>query len=238
MPGSSFLKTIKKLPPSDKDQQFKDGVLWADCVELLKSDDVLLVCKDKAFYENREYARGLARNLQAERAEAGHTLKIYPELKDLLKEIKSDVPINDDDLSAAFLDTFGESVNNMLTRNHFELGPRLSVQKTLYATEQPNQLSIEFTIEHKAIDLSDEARTDGRSRLRGDGTYDAESSGIRFATELRREARHRKWATGLKSRARTTLLMSAPLCSGTERSPIRPDSSSTRGIPNPTAESR
>ena len=32
---SSFLKTIKKLPPSATTQQFKDGVLWADCLNLL-----------------------------------------------------------------------------------------------------------------------------------------------------------------------------------------------------------
>jgi len=40
---SSFLKTIRKLPPSDRTQEFKDGVVWSDCVELLKVDDVCLV---------------------------------------------------------------------------------------------------------------------------------------------------------------------------------------------------
>ncbi len=39
---ASFHKTIEKLPPSDKNQQFKDGVLWADCVELLKIEAVIL----------------------------------------------------------------------------------------------------------------------------------------------------------------------------------------------------
>lgn len=38
---ASFMKTIHKLPPSDKTQEFKDGVLWADCVRLLDQDDVL-----------------------------------------------------------------------------------------------------------------------------------------------------------------------------------------------------
>lgn len=32
---SSFLKTIDKVPPSDREQQFKDGVLLADCVGLI-----------------------------------------------------------------------------------------------------------------------------------------------------------------------------------------------------------
>ena len=36
---SSFLRTIDKIPPSDRTQEFKDGVLWADCVSLLQTDD-------------------------------------------------------------------------------------------------------------------------------------------------------------------------------------------------------
>ncbi len=39
----SFLKTINKVPPSDKQQQFKDGVLWADCVVFLKKNDLIFV---------------------------------------------------------------------------------------------------------------------------------------------------------------------------------------------------
>ena len=170
---ASFLKTISKQPPSGKNQQFKDGVLWADCVKLLKTDDVILVSEDKDFYENRDYSQGLAKNLLAETAGTEHSLKIYPELKDLLKEIRSGVPISDDELADSFFSTFGKSIEDMLTRNQFEIGPRLSVQKTLYATEQPNQLSVEFTIEHEAIDISSDARTEGRMRLRGDGMYNA-----------------------------------------------------------------
>ncbi len=38
---SSFLKTIDKVPPSDKVQAFKDGVLWADCLTLLAAEPVI-----------------------------------------------------------------------------------------------------------------------------------------------------------------------------------------------------
>ena len=37
---SSFLKTLRKEPPSHNNQQFKDGVLWADCVELLTAPKI------------------------------------------------------------------------------------------------------------------------------------------------------------------------------------------------------
>jgi len=32
---SSFLRAVDKVPPSDKDQQFKDGVIWSECLRLL-----------------------------------------------------------------------------------------------------------------------------------------------------------------------------------------------------------
>jgi hypothetical protein len=51
---SSFIKIINKLPPNwPKDQQFKDGVIWADCVRLLDDDDVVLVSNDGGFYNER-----------------------------------------------------------------------------------------------------------------------------------------------------------------------------------------
>lgn len=67
---SSFLQTINKLPPSDKTQEFKDGVIWADCLKLLEQDDVCLVTADKAFFQSREYGNGLSRTLAAEIASA------------------------------------------------------------------------------------------------------------------------------------------------------------------------
>ena len=46
---SSLRKINDKHAPSDKSQQFKDGVIWADCCNLLKQEDVILVTGDKAF---------------------------------------------------------------------------------------------------------------------------------------------------------------------------------------------
>jgi hypothetical protein len=65
---SSFLKTVQKVPPSDRTQEFKDGVLWANCLELLEQDDVLLATEDRAFCLDRKHGQGLAANLASEAA--------------------------------------------------------------------------------------------------------------------------------------------------------------------------
>jgi hypothetical protein len=45
---ASLVRAVTKLPPSDRNQQFKDGVLWEDCLKILSRDSVFLVTADKA----------------------------------------------------------------------------------------------------------------------------------------------------------------------------------------------
>ena len=60
---SSFVRTIDKVPPSHKSQEFKDGVLWDNCKQLAETDDVVLVTDDHAFYERDDPKGGLATQL-------------------------------------------------------------------------------------------------------------------------------------------------------------------------------
>ena len=90
---SSFLKTVDKTPPSNKSQEFKDGVIWAHCLDLLADDDVYLITEDKAFYNGRDYKQGLARELLKEASSSSHQIVIVPSLEDLLQDIQCDVQI-------------------------------------------------------------------------------------------------------------------------------------------------
>jgi hypothetical protein len=75
----SLEKTIEGVPPSGpKNQQFKDGVLWADCVSLLVTDDVYLVTTDGGFYKNRKPSEGLAENLLIETSNQAHKIGLSP----------------------------------------------------------------------------------------------------------------------------------------------------------------
>jgi len=73
----SLQKINDKVPPSDKNQQFKDGVIWADCMNLLQKGDVILVTKDKAFFQDRVYDNGLAVNLKEEAVAFANNIKIW-----------------------------------------------------------------------------------------------------------------------------------------------------------------
>lgn len=168
---SSFLKTICKLPPSHQSQQFKDGVLWADCVGLLSSDDVVLVTADKAFYQDQTYSKNLAASLRDELPASPHEFRVLPALVDLLESVRTAIAIDGDALQASFIEQHRTSVTGTLDRHGFALGSRTALNFNLFATENPAVLFIDFSMDIQCEDVRGEGRTDGVFRLKGDGSY-------------------------------------------------------------------
>lgn len=161
----------KKPPSSDKNQQFKDGVIWADCMNLLENDDVFLVTEDKAFFQDRIYKNSLAANLREEANKFANEFRIYSSLTELLEEIKTAVVIDNAALVSQFTETIAESVNSILERNGFSISSEASVNILPFVTENPDKIYIEFNINFECIDTRDEERTDGILLLKGDGYY-------------------------------------------------------------------
>ena len=88
---SSFDKILRKVQPSDKREQFADGVIWANCLELLSETDVWLVSKDKAFFKDYEHNLGLALNLVEEAKQRPNTLRLFSGLEELLQDVRQGV---------------------------------------------------------------------------------------------------------------------------------------------------
>ena len=153
-------------------QQFKDGVLWADCLCLLQSDEVVLVTDDRAFYEEQKLASGLAKSLREEAAACPHPIRALPTLSDLLETIRAPIPLDVDRLQRAFLERYRDSVYGTLERTGFELGERTEARITPFATENPSVLFVEFGISFGCSDLTDQGRTGGALSLTGDCSFD------------------------------------------------------------------
>jgi hypothetical protein len=187
---SSFLKTIDKSPPSERTQEFKDGVLWADCLALLSSEPVVLVTSDKAFYQDRQYNKGLAQNLQAETSQFSNPLQILPTLSALLQTLRTPVTLDEDNLAQAFLTQHKESVYGTISRLGFDLDARQLLTYTLFVTENPSVLFLEFSMAYACIDIRGEGRTDAVLLLQGDGSYMPTTSAF---SDLRNFGEHLKY---------------------------------------------
>jgi hypothetical protein len=209
----SFLKAISKQPPSDKTQEFKDGVLWADCLALLKRDPVALVSADKAFYQDRVYERGLATNLRAEAKPLPNTLHLHPNLGSLLQSIRQPIVLDEDQLASAFLDAHRVSVFGTLERQGFDLGQRTSLTYTLYATENPAVLFLEFSMSFLCADIRGEGRTNASLLLRGDASYTPATGSFAY---IRNFGEHFKFrlADGSEGESRAAVIFAAGLVIG------------------------
>jgi len=175
---ASLIRAVRKLPPSDKNQQFKDGVLWEDCLAMLKTEPVFLVTGDKAFYENRDPKLGLADELAKDVSSAANEFRIFPSLRDLLSQIGTGVKIDPSSLMDAYMNIHGDKMRDMAGKHSFTLSGEPKVTIDVFVTEKPSYLYVTFTIELPCADATTDGRTGARILARGEGTYDAE--GKRF----------------------------------------------------------
>lgn len=175
---SSFDKIIKKEPPnSENKEQFKDGVIWANCLEFAKSNDVLFVTNDKDFFKDQSYEKGLAENLLQEAQSVPHTIYIFHELADLLKEIKIDLRLDEDQLIKLIEKQIYDNILKICERSEFNVENLSNRKFEVFATTDPKEVSVKFSLrydlENKAAESRERAYVESRGEfLLGIENYD------------------------------------------------------------------
>lgn len=171
---ASLIRAVRKLPPSDKNnQQFKDGVLWEDCLTILKKEAVYLVTEDKAFYKNREYRHGLADELAKDVSGAPNDFRIFSSLRELLSKIGTKVRIDHLLLIDAYMTIHGLKIHEMANKHSFTIEGEPKTELNVFVTEKPSYLYVSFTIELPCVDVSADERNGARIIARGECMYDA-----------------------------------------------------------------
>jgi hypothetical protein len=168
---SSFLKTIQRVPPSDKTQEFKDGVLWADCLRLLEQDDVLFASHDKAFCASREYGKGLAENLLDELKSKAKQLTFTHSIAGVLAHVQTEIHIDKAWFASVVRERAHSGADGLLSRAGTEVSGEPRVRWELFATENPELLYFTYDIEIPCTDLTGAGRTNIRLLLDGTGTF-------------------------------------------------------------------
>jgi hypothetical protein len=170
---SSLRKIIEKMPPSDKTEEFRDGVIWAHCLDLLSEADVYLVTADKAFYSGRDYPNGLAHNLKSEVTKTNRELALCHDISELLESIRREVQIDETKLVDSLLTgATSTRVNSMLNKAGFVIEGPAEIEAKVYATEVSNRLYVDFVIKYRCPDSSGQDRSEAVLEIRGDGSYE------------------------------------------------------------------
>ncbi|MBT9175533.1 MAG: hypothetical protein DDT22_01213 [candidate division WS2 bacterium] len=177
---SSFDKIIKKEPPSSGNrQQFKDGVIWANCLELAKSSEVLLVTNDPDFYKERTLQKGLAENLLLEARNAAYIISPYSQLSDLLKEIRSDLKLDEDQLVKLIEKETFDNVLKISERMEFVVEKLSNRKFEVFATTDPKEVSVKFFLKYDLDNKSTEHRINAYAESRGEFLLNIESYDIK-----------------------------------------------------------
>tara|TARA_R110002073_G_scaffold8027_22_gene44935 strand:- start:24556 stop:25560 length:1005 start_codon:yes stop_codon:yes gene_type:complete len=149
---SSFEKTIRSEPPNGpKNQQFKDGVIWADCLTLAMDSPVLFVTQDKAFYKSRDYQKGLADNLATEAQQATHDISIAHDISSILERIGDPIRIDYSSLHRAYYPTISDGTERLIGSEGYVLAELLSGEHTVFATNNPDIGHVEFSLRYNCV---------------------------------------------------------------------------------------
>ena len=177
---SSMMKLLRKIPPSTREEQFRDGVIWAHCLELLDEGDVYLVSEDKDFYGGKNYERGLAGELvdEMKKRSEKHRVKLVPDLTKLLEEIRISFPLDTTEIFNAVKAQESEKVEELLTDHGFALYGSTNGQVNCFATEEAQRIYFTFSFTQPCQDVAEIERRDGELQFKGFGFLDAETRQI------------------------------------------------------------
>ena len=200
---SSLEKVLRKEPPSGPNrEQFRDGVIWHNCLELLDESDVFLVTNDRDFREGRGKgnSKELAANLREEAEERNHRLTLVTSLPALLKDIGGDLDVDDESLAAGIFTKAEQYIANLLDRHGFVIGDAApSVRRKLFVTEKASKLAVDVEVVFPCFDASGDDRTDAAIKAHGPALYDTESREVTVAHMPELELRYRDVADEEKS---------------------------------------
>jgi hypothetical protein len=166
---SSLEKCLRHEPPSgSNNEQFRDGVIWADCLNLAEHAPVIFVTQDLNFFKDRKAANGLAPNLLYEATNTKHGVTVHNNFQAVLDLVREEVPLDPEILDESFRPLVVESCTRMIVREGYDLGSRVSESYTLFATENPLRVYTRFELSYKCFGADHRI---AKLHVSGDGDY-------------------------------------------------------------------
>ncbi len=175
---SSMIKIIRRIPPSKTKEEFRDGVIWAHCLELLQEGDVFFVTQDTDFYEQKSYEKGLASELVSEMKECSDVNRVLlkKDLNDLLSEIRVPMKLSMVQIFESIRDQEGDAVTELLLQNGFETVGSVRGEVHCFATDNADQVYFDFRLIQSCRDSTGAGRTTGELKLKGTGFLDPKTN--------------------------------------------------------------
>ena len=174
---SSFERIAQQRSPSRGKPQFVDGVIWENCLDLLKKTDVILVTNDSAFYQSKT-SKKIASDLVMELSQFDHSLRLFRNLDDLLAEIRVDVAIDESVVRGRVFADEEKEIAEIFSSTGFQLAGPPDIEIKAYITEIATQLNFSFEIHQPCEDAGPQGRERTAMTINGEGFFDSNTNDI------------------------------------------------------------
>lgn len=178
---SSLMKLVQKKPPATGRGGFRDGVIWAHCLDLLVEGDVYLVSNDRDFYENRRHGCGLAEELTIEMKERSKDtqVKLLPGLRQLLASIRVPIDLSVSDVVRAVNHSERRRIAVLLRAHGFGRTGTVTGSTECFATEMATEVYFSFDIQQECMDAIGEGHGAAELTMAGFGFLDSDSKSVK-----------------------------------------------------------
>ena len=176
---NSFIRTIYYTPPSGKQhQQFKDCLIWENCLNLLEKSNVVLISNDDVFYKTKgsnELNLALAKEIEGK----SNDLQIFRKLEDYIPDNTQPLNITNKDLEDICLSGDNSFSDSILSSNGFVIHEYTGIEKKIYATEDPDKVYIEFHLNFLCHNVNNDQET-GNFTTSGNVMYNIKTNTFSF----------------------------------------------------------
>jgi hypothetical protein len=175
----ALMKVVTKEPPCTASQEFKDAVIWHNCLRLASEDEVALVTSDKAFFKGRDYSQGLANNLLQEADQTVHNVTVFSDLGKFLEHIRLDKNVLSTSMTEALCKVAWRNAEEFVSRNGFAFDSSKCSSTKSFATENPDDLWIEFNLQFECLDVCGLSHSSARLMIEGDVMFSTSTNEFR-----------------------------------------------------------
>ncbi len=171
---SSMMKLMRQIPPSKRKEQFRDGVIWAHCLELLSEGDVYFITEDSDFFEKADFNRGLASELiqEMDSESTKHKVFLKRTLADLVKEIHTSFDLCKFHIFEEVYKSWHVDLDELLESNSFVMGENIEGKIKYFATERADRVYFTFDLTRHCEDSTQEGRNECELKVKGVGFVD------------------------------------------------------------------
>ena len=174
---SSMIKLMREVPPSRSKEQFRDGVIWAHCLELLSEGDVYFVSEDSDFFDNADFRKGLASELilEMESKSKKHKVFLKRTLADLLEEIQMPFELGKHQIFDEIFKSCHEDIDELLNSHGFIIGDSIEGDLSYFATESADRVYFTFNLARHCQDSTPAGRQECVLKVKGVGFVDPQT---------------------------------------------------------------